>query len=257
MANLDWHAARSDLPGLALLDRAPESEGIDLAALRLCRQDRVRAQMRHYGVDAVILSDPVNIREATGARNMQVFGQRTAPARYLLLTADRSVLFEFTGCPHLGQGVETIDEVRPARTASFVAASLRATEAGVERLRAAIRPGLTEAELWSRFPFEEDLLRKAVPGAQSVTRVRRGHPPSPRSAAARGDCPGADAGSPHHPRRRADCLARPDERAGGHAGAAPDPRGRRAHDHRRPAHAGYGAPLLRPRDRDARWADRL
>ena len=53
---------RSDLPGLALLDRAPESEGIDLAAERLCRQDRVRAQMRHYGVDAVILSDPVNIR---------------------------------------------------------------------------------------------------------------------------------------------------------------------------------------------------
>ena len=90
---------------------------------------------------------------------MQVFGQRTAPARYLLLTADRSVLFEFTGCLHLGQGVETIDKVRPARTASFVAASLRATEAGVDRLRAAIRPGLTEAELWSRFPFEEGLLR--------------------------------------------------------------------------------------------------
>ena len=62
MANLDWHAARSDLPGLALLDRAPESEGIDLAALRLYRQGRVRAQMRPCGVDAVILSDPVNIR---------------------------------------------------------------------------------------------------------------------------------------------------------------------------------------------------
>jgi Xaa-Pro aminopeptidase len=222
MANLDWHAERSDLSGLALLDRAPESEGIDLAAVRRYRQGRVRAQMRQYGVDAVILSDPVNIRYATGARNMQVFSQRNAPARYLLLTADRSILFEFTGCLHLGQGFETIDEVRPARTASFVAAgphiaererawaaeiadlvaelvgpgatlgverlnagaaialrdcglrivdaqqpvemaraiksaeemkcveaSLRATEAGVDRLRAAIRPGLTEAELWS------------------------------------------------------------------------------------------------------------
>ena len=35
MAEFDWHAERSDLAGLAQLDRAPESEGIDLAAVRL------------------------------------------------------------------------------------------------------------------------------------------------------------------------------------------------------------------------------
>lgn len=222
MANFDWHAERSDLAGIALLDRAPESEGIDLPAVRLYRQGRVRSQMQRYGVDALILSDPVNIRYATGARNMQVFSQRNAPSRYLLLTADKSILFEFTGALHLGEGFETIDEVRPARTASFVAAgphiaerekawaaemadlvtgltgpgatlglerlnagtaialkasglrivdaqepvemaraiksdeemkcvnaSLRATEIGVGKLRDAIRPGMTEAELWS------------------------------------------------------------------------------------------------------------
>lgn len=222
MANFDWHAERSDLAGIALLDRAPESEGIDLKAVRLYRLGRVREQMKRYGVDAVILSDPINIRYATGARNMQVFCQRNAPSRYLLLTADKSILFEFTGCLHLGQGFETIDEVRPSKTASFVAAgpeiharekswaaemaylidelvgkgaavglerlnagaaialkecglriidaqqpvemaraiksseemkcvnaSLRATENGVAKLRAAIRPGMTENELWS------------------------------------------------------------------------------------------------------------
>lgn len=222
MANFDWHAERSDLAGIALLDRAPESEGIDLKAVRLYRLGRVRAQMKHYGVDAVILSDPINIRYATGARNMQVFCQRNAPSRYLLLTATKSILFEFTGCLHLGQGYETIDEVRPSKTASFVAAgpdiearekewaaemadlitelcgkgatvglerlnagtaialkdcglhivdaqqpvemaravksseemkcvnaSLRATENGVAKLREAIRPGMTENELWS------------------------------------------------------------------------------------------------------------
>lgn len=222
MANFDWHAERSDLAGISLLDRAPESEGIDLTAVRLYRLGRVRQQMVHYGVDAVILSDPINIRYATGARNMQVFCQRNAPSRYLLLTANKSILFEFTGCLHLGQGYETIDEVRPSKTASFVAAgpgiaarekswaaemtdlvselvgvgatvglerlnagaaialkecglnivdaqqpvemaraiksdeemkcinaSLRATENGVEKLRAAIRPGMTENELWS------------------------------------------------------------------------------------------------------------
>jgi Xaa-Pro aminopeptidase len=222
MANFDWHAERSDLAGIALLDRAPESEGIDLKAVRLYRLRRVRQEMKRYGVDAVILSDPINIRYATGARNMQVFCQRNAPSRYLLLTADRSILYEFTGCLHLGEGYETIDEVRPSSTASFVAAgpdivvrekvwakemndliselvgagatvglerlnagtaialkecglnivdaqqpvemarsvksseemkcinaSLRATENGVAKLRDAIRPGMTENELWS------------------------------------------------------------------------------------------------------------
>ena len=77
--------------------------------------------MVKYRVDAVILSDPVNIRYATGSRNMQVFSMRSAPSRYLLLTATRSILLESTGCAHLGQGHETIDEVRIAKTASFVA----------------------------------------------------------------------------------------------------------------------------------------
>jgi Creatinase/Prolidase N-terminal domain len=128
MANLDWHAERSDLSGIALLDRAPESEGIDLKAVRLYRQHRVREQMAIYGVDALILSDPVNIRYATGTRNMQVFSQRNALSRYLLLTPDRSILFEFTGCLHLAHGYETVDEVRPAKTASFVAAGQNVEE---------------------------------------------------------------------------------------------------------------------------------
>ncbi|WP_343563948.1 M24 family metallopeptidase [Kiloniella sp. b19] len=222
MANFDWHAERSDLNGLALLDRSPESEGIDLSAVRLYRLGQVRKEMAKRNIDAVILSDPINIRYATGARNMQIFCQRNAPSRYLLLTANRSILFEFTGCEHLAEGFETIDEVRASKTASYVAAgpliaerekawaqemnaliveltrkhatvglerlnagtaialkelglrivdaqepveraraikseeemkcvraSLRATEVGVQRLREALRPGLTENELWS------------------------------------------------------------------------------------------------------------
>ena len=222
MAEFDWHAERGDLDGLALLDRTSEDAGIDLVAVRAWRQGRVRREMAARGIDAVILMDPVNIRYATGARNMQVFSMRNGPSRYLAMTADRSILYEFTGALHLANGLETIDEVRPAVTASFVAAgpriaereqlwaqgmaatlrdlagdrpsvgiermnggtaialaeaginlvdaqepvemaraiksaeemkcvnaSLRATERGVAELRAAIRPGLTEAELWS------------------------------------------------------------------------------------------------------------
>lgn len=119
---LDWSNERDDLSNVALLDRAPESAGIDLPAVRLYRLRRVRSQMAACDVDAVILSDPVNIRYVTGSRNMQVFSMRNAPSRYLLLTAKRSILFEFTGCAHLGEGYETIDEVRYSKTASFVAA---------------------------------------------------------------------------------------------------------------------------------------
>jgi len=122
MTLLDWHAERDELSSLELQDRAPESEGIDLHAVRAYRLARVRQEMQRRDIDALILSDPVNIRYATGARNMQVFSARNTPSRYLLLTDDTAILHEFTGCEHLAAGLETIDEVRPATTASFVAA---------------------------------------------------------------------------------------------------------------------------------------
>ncbi len=112
----------------ALLDAAPESVGIDLVAVRAYRCGRVRAEMAARDIDVLILSDAVNVRYATGSRNMQVFTSRNAPSRYLVLTADRSILFEFTGCDHLAEGLETIDEVRPALTASFVAAGADVAE---------------------------------------------------------------------------------------------------------------------------------
>src|ERR671933_1103904 len=220
--NLDWHAERSDLSELATLDRLAAGEPIDLVAVRAYRLRRVREQMAAYGMDACVLGDPVNIRYATGARNMQVFHSRN-PARYLFVPQSGPViLHEFTGCAHLAEGLETIDEIRPAITASYAAAgdtiatverawakqvaalvrehcgprasvgtervnagaalalrdqgfqladaqapveraravksaeelkcvraSVRATQVAVTRLRRAIRPGLTENELWS------------------------------------------------------------------------------------------------------------
>mgnify|MGYP002713094046 CR=1 FL=1 len=123
MTELDWHADRGDHEGLALLDLEPQSTDIDMVAVRGYRLGRVRAEMAKRGIGALIISDPVNIRYACGARNMQVFCARNTPSRYLLVTAGRTVLFEFTGCEHLADGLETIDEVRPATTARFVAAA--------------------------------------------------------------------------------------------------------------------------------------
>jgi len=91
-------------------------------SLRLGRLERVREQLKQRDLAACVLLDPVNIRYATGARNMQVFHLRN-PARYLFVPAEGPViLFEFPGCHHLAQGLETIDQVRPATTVSFAAA---------------------------------------------------------------------------------------------------------------------------------------
>lgn len=206
----------------AVTHSAFDSTSIDLEALIHFRQDRLRSRMVDHGVDACLLFDPVNVRYATGARNMQIFHQRN-PSRYLFLPVEGPiVLFEFTGAHHLATDLSTIDEVRPATTASFVAAgpaiseverrwanevgallnevvgvgatvglerinhgastsladagyrivdaqasveraravkgpeeltcirqSLRATERAVHAVRDAIRPGLTENELWA------------------------------------------------------------------------------------------------------------
>jgi len=152
---LDWHGSER----LGSFDAEPADSDIDLVAVRTHRLARARQQIAQYDLAACLLFDPVNVRYATGARNMQVFHQRN-PARYLFLPVEGPViLFEFTGCMHLADGLETIDEVRPAITASYVAAG----EAIAERER-----------LWARETAA--LLREAVgPGARiGVERVNAG-----------------------------------------------------------------------------------
>ncbi|MEM8706981.1 MAG: Xaa-Pro peptidase family protein [Actinomycetota bacterium] len=108
---------------------------IDQVALRKSRLARLRTEMAARDVAAVLLTDPVNIRYASGARNMQIFTARN-PARYLFVTVDGPVvLYEFTGALHLADGLETITDVRHATTASFVAAGEGI--AGVEKQWAA------------------------------------------------------------------------------------------------------------------------
>jgi Xaa-Pro aminopeptidase len=106
----------------------PAAATTDQRRLRLGRLARVREQLKRRDLAGCVLVDPVNIRYATGARNMQVFHARN-PARYLFIATEGPVvLFEFPGCHHLALGLETIDEIRPATTVSFVAAGPRVEE---------------------------------------------------------------------------------------------------------------------------------
>lgn len=119
---LEWHADAPVISDLRLLDGDPDNFGVDEISLRTYRLQQVRKQMVCQDIGALILFDPVNVRYATGARNMQIFTARN-PVRYVFLPADGPViLFEMAGCEHLGHGLETVAEVRTAITASFVAA---------------------------------------------------------------------------------------------------------------------------------------
>lgn len=116
----DWSADRRVAGTEKLLNRAPEVDNVDLKVVRAYRLTRLRGEMAKHNMDAVVLCDSVNIRYATGTRNMQIWGGRNAPARYLLLTQERSILFEFAGCAHLADAFgDTIDEVRIAKGAQF------------------------------------------------------------------------------------------------------------------------------------------
>ncbi|MDQ0159380.1 M24 family metallopeptidase [Alkalibacillus salilacus] len=94
---------------------------IDLVRMRKYRLNRVREQLKSLGYGGIVIFDPVNLRYATGSRNMQVFMLRN-PGRYVFIpTEGPVVLFDFPNCEHLSEGIETIDEVRPALTMSYVA----------------------------------------------------------------------------------------------------------------------------------------
>ncbi|PTL37616.1 peptidase M24 [Alkalicoccus saliphilus] len=89
--------------------------------MRQYRLGRVREQLKALGYGGIVIFDPVNLRYATGSRNMQVFMLRN-PARYAFIPVEGPVtLFDFPNCEHLSDGIETIDEVRPATTLSYVA----------------------------------------------------------------------------------------------------------------------------------------
>ncbi len=107
------------------LEAGEDPAVVDLAELRRGRLQRLRIEMSKAEVGCVVLVDPVNIRYATGARNMQIFTSRN-PARYLFVPVEGPViLFEFEGCHHLADGLENITELRPAVTVSYVASAQR------------------------------------------------------------------------------------------------------------------------------------
>lgn len=97
---------------------------IDRPALRAYRLGRVQEQLSRRDIPAALLFDPINIRYASDCPNMQVWVLHNR-ARYAFVPASGPVvLFEFAGAEHLSGGIETIGELRPAKSASYIFSGL-------------------------------------------------------------------------------------------------------------------------------------
>ena len=93
--------------------QATDTEGlIDVPRMRAWRRNRLREQIVAYGLDAVVLVEPLSIRYAAGVRNCTLF-QMHIQAGYLFMPADGPVVY-FDSQPgrETGRQLETIDEIR-------------------------------------------------------------------------------------------------------------------------------------------------
>jgi Xaa-Pro aminopeptidase len=82
---------------------------------RRYRLARLREQLARHDVAGLLLYDPINIRYATGGSNQQIWTMHNAGRYCLVLNGGPLIMFEFMGCEHLLAGLETIDEIRPAK----------------------------------------------------------------------------------------------------------------------------------------------
>jgi Xaa-Pro aminopeptidase len=105
---------------------------IDQKRLRSDRLASFRRQLVQHDYAGALLSDPINIRYATGTRNMAVWTTH-APGRYaLVLTEGPVVMFEFGTSRHASAGFDTIDELRTSTPWFYFLAGPRVAEkAGV------------------------------------------------------------------------------------------------------------------------------
>ena len=112
-------------------DSAPgvgATQAVDLAALRDWRLTRLRDELKPRDYAGALLYDPINIRYACGARNMQVWCLHNAVRYVFLATEGPVVLFDFHNCAHLSRDIPLIAEVRPALGYHYFAAGDRCDE---------------------------------------------------------------------------------------------------------------------------------
>jgi len=100
----------------------------DERAIRAYRLARIREQLVAADVAGILVSDPINLRYATGSRNMQVWTMHNVCRYAFVATQGPVVLFELPSSMHLSRRLETIDETRPSLAWDYMAVGGRGEE---------------------------------------------------------------------------------------------------------------------------------
>lgn len=105
---------------------------VDEVKLRSGRLDRLRAELRRLDVAGALLTDPINLRYATGSRNMALWTMHDGGRYAFVATEGPVVLFEFPGSRHVSRHLETVDEVCPSTPFTHFLAGPRVGEKTVQ-----------------------------------------------------------------------------------------------------------------------------
>ena len=97
---------------MSVVNDDPRRDAVDEKAVRAHRGGRIREELGRQGHEAVLVVDPVNLRYATGTRNMQVWTMHNICRYALVFAHGPTVLFDLATGRHLSAGLESVSEVR-------------------------------------------------------------------------------------------------------------------------------------------------
>lgn len=107
---------------------ANSPRAFDERAIRSHRQSRIQLQLDEHDVAALVLFDPVNIRYATGTRNMQAWTMHNYCRYCFIASGGPVVMFELSSAQHLCRELDGVDELRPAVAAHYMMVGPRVGE---------------------------------------------------------------------------------------------------------------------------------
>jgi Xaa-Pro dipeptidase len=98
------------------------------ASIQRYRLAQIKRRLVEADCSAIVLFDPVQIRYATGTRNMQVWTMHNNCRYAVVFTIGETVLFELSSSAHLSK--DYVDDIRPSLTTDFMAVGHRGEEMG-------------------------------------------------------------------------------------------------------------------------------
>lgn len=96
------------------------------SSIQTHRSEQIKKWLGEYDCPAVVLFDPVNIRYATGTRNMQVWTMHNYVRYAVVFASGDCVLFDMPSASHLAEPM--LEDIRPALSSDYMIVGERGFE---------------------------------------------------------------------------------------------------------------------------------